>query len=546
MRRLTAVLLSAALLAGCAGQQYWIPPSSAGGVQSVAGDPPGNPMPGLVAAVSPTLASIPSVSPTVASTTVLVAPSSVPPTLPLPTPAPPTLPPPTATIAPTKASGPAGPPANSPILYTAQAADVLQVVAFRFGVKPAEITSPDPIPSSGFINPGQLLVIPRGLGPTSSARQIIPDSEVVYSPSAINFNINQFVQDAAGRLSGYDDWLKSTGTISGSDMVLRVAIENSINPRLLLALTEFHGGWVYARPTDAKKLDYPLGLVNPINKGLYHQLVATVNELSVGYYAWREGRLNELTFPDKTKLRLSPDLNAGTVAVMYLFSKIYDQAEWAQALEGFPVIYTRMFGSPQERARSVEPLFPAGTVQPPLTLPFQRNRTWAFTGGPHGAWEHEGSYAALDFAPPSNDQGCVKSDSWVLASAAGLVVRSGGGVVVLDLDGDGHEQTGWDILFLHVSTEGRIPTGAWVDAGDQLGHPSCEGGQATGTHVHIARKFNGEWIPAGGPLPFNLGGWTAQAGVEAYKGILTRKGQTITACTCSNAPTFITRMDSDP
>ena len=109
-----------------------------------------------------------------------------------------------------------------------------------------------------------------------------------------------------------------------------------------------------------------------------------------------------------------------------------------------------------------------------------------------------------------------------MASAAGLVVRSGNGLVVLDLDGDGHEQTGWVLLYLHVSSDDRIPVGTWVDEGTHLGHPSCEGGLATGTHVHFARKYNGEWIAADGPMPFVLNGWRAHAGEAAYKGTLTR------------------------
>jgi hypothetical protein len=36
-----------------------------------------------------------------------------------------------------------------------------------------------------------------------------------------------------------------------------------------------------------------------------------------------------------------------------------------------------------------------------------------------------------------------------------------------------------------------------VKTGDRIGHPSCEGGAANATHVHIARRYNGEWIPAG-------------------------------------------------
>lgn len=50
------------------------------------------------------------------------------------------------------------------------------------------------------------------------------------------------------------------------------------------------------------------------------------------------------------------------------------------------------------------------------------------------------------------------------------------GVVTVDLDGDGKEQTGWVLLYLHIAEVGRIQAGEWVETGDKLGHPSCEGG----------------------------------------------------------------------
>jgi LasA protease len=129
----------------------------------------------------------------------------------------------------------------------------------------------------------------------------------------------------------------------------------------------------------------------------------------------------------------------------------------------------------------------------------------------------------------------------VTASAPGLVVRSGNGIVVIDLDGDGYEQTGWALLYLHVSSKDRVATGTLVEEGDPLGHPSCEGGMATGTHVHIARKYNGEWILADGPVPFVLSGWRAHAGSEPYKGTLTKGDQIVTACQCGSFETRITR-----
>ncbi len=443
------------------------------------------------------------------------------------------------------------PPAinNNPILYYVQAADTLRTVAIRFGVEPDEISSPDPISETDFLNPGQLLVIPRRLANTTSSTHLIPDSEVVFSPSAIDFDIDAFVDQAGGHLSRTSEWLKTTSTLSGAEVVLRVALENSINPRLLLALLEYQSHWIYGEPQNLAETDYPMGKIDLSQKGLYHQLVWAVNQLSTGYYAYREGRLTEIRFADGVTARLAPDLNAGTAALQYYFAQLYQGQDWLNALDpatGFPAIHEQMFGNPWERAQTVEPLFPAAISQPPLTLPFIRNWIWSYTGGPHGAWEHDGAYAALDFAPGSTKSGCVKSNAWVLAAASGLVVRSGYGVVVLDLDGDGHEQTGWVLLYLHVSTDGRIPVGVWVDAGDPLGHPSCEGGVSTGTHLHLARKYNGEWIPADGPLPFNLGGWVAHAGEVAYKGSLTRDGKTIPACTCASYDTRIIRTDDDP
>jgi murein DD-endopeptidase MepM/ murein hydrolase activator NlpD len=423
---------------------------------------------------------------------------------------------------------------TTPFLYYAQAADSLPVVAVRFGVSTTEITSPEAIPDTDFINPGQLLVIPRRLGNTTASTKVIPDSEVVFSPSTTDFNIHDYVAKAGGRLSTYSEWLKSTGTLTGAQVVLRVATENSINPRLLLALLEYQTGWVTGYPATENAETYPMGNVNLNQKGLYHQLVWAVNHLSVGYYAYREGRLTEIRFQDGTTARLAPDLNAGSAALQYFFAQIYSGQRWLDAIDptiGLPAVHERLFGSPWLRAETVEPLFPAGLKQPPLTLPFARRWVWSLTGGPHGAWEHDGAYAALDFAPGSNEPGCVKSFAWVTAAAPGLVVRSGNGVVVIDLDGDGFEQTGWVLLYLHVSSEDRIPVGTWVAVDTPLGHASCEGGYATGTHLHFARKFNGEWIPADGPLPFNLDGWIAHNGPEAYKGSLTRDDKVITACT---------------
>ena len=75
-------------------------------------------------------------------------------------------------------------------------------------------------------------------------------------------------------------------------------------------------------------------------------------------------------------------------------------------------------------------------------------------------------------------------------------------------------------MYFHVETRDRVEPGTVVETGGRIGHPSCEGGVSTGTHVHVVRKFNGEWILADGPLPFNLSGYVAKNGDTPYQGSL--------------------------
>jgi hypothetical protein len=57
----------------------------------------------------------------------------------------------------------------------------------------------------------------------------------------------------------------------------------------------------------------------------------------------------------------------------------------------------------------------------------------------------------------------------------------------------------------------------------------------------MARKYNGEWVLADGPLPFDLDGWISHGGVRPYKGSLVRGDQVIEACTCGSFETHIVR-----
>ena len=131
-------------------------------------------------------------------------------------------------------------------------------------------------------------------------------------------------------------------------------------------------------------------------------------------------------------------------------------------------------------------------------------------------------------------------------------MRSQFGAVVQDISvkgtnkSDGREQTGWAILYLHIDDQDRILPGTYLHSGDRIGHPSCAGGRSNGTHVHIARKYNGEWIPADGSLPFVLSGWVAHAGSNPYEGTLTKDGKTVIAHPYGSFETHISIQEDGP
>jgi LasA protease len=434
---------------------------------------------------------------------------------------------------------------TAPILYYTQPGDTLEALSKRFGVEPDQIAPADStaLPSNTLLQNKTLVVIPDVLDKTTRSDRLFPDSEIIYSPSAIGFNAGVYVSNAGGYLAKFREW-RTDGWYNGGEVIQRVANENSVNPRFLLALVEYQCGWVLGALDPTDDVSYPLGYVDPQYRELYKQLTWALMEANIGYYGWRAGKVTELTFPDGSTLRLAPDLNAGTVAVMYLFSKIYNQPEWNEVLYGpdnFFDLYNAMFDDAWMRAKTVEPFFPTDLTQPELVLPFEVGKSWTLTSGPHAVWGPEGVLGAIDLAPPTAAPGCLPSDEWVTASAAGVVTRSENGAVVVDLDGDGYEQTGWAVFYMHISHEGRVQVGDWVNTGDHIGHPSCEGGVSTGTHLHIARKYNGEWIPADGPLPFNLGGWIAHEGEAAYYGTLTRGDAVITSDVNSSYISKITR-----
>ena len=449
------------------------------------------------------------------------------------TPPPTAIPDLTRTPAPLQRPFPLAEAAGAKFTYTTRAGDTLAALAGRFGVEPTQFNSNTPLPAAGYLSVGQDLQIPNLLEAMSPGGDLLPDGELVYSPTAIGFDLPSFVAAAGGYLSHHSETLEEGAVLSGAAIVQRVADENSVNPRLLLTLIEDRSGWIYGGPpANADALMYPLGFSIPGRSGLYQELSVAATQLNRGYYGWRLGTLVETTDADGGKVRWNPTLNAGSVAVLHLYTLLIGADRYLEGVagqEGFAARYQAMFGDAWSRAEAAGPILTPELAQPLLELPFAPGERWSLTAGPHYAWTSGTPRAALDLSPITSEDPCAVSARWVTASSPGIVVRAGDNVAALDLDGDGRESTGWVLVYYHLAQDGLIASGTRVATGGSLGHPSCEGGRATGKHVHLARKYNGEWLPADGPVPFVLSGWRAVADERNYYGSLVRGDEEVTS-----------------
>ena len=418
--------------------------------------------------------------------------------------------------------------------YIVQVGDSLGSIAARYGITAQMLIKANQIPNPDLLEVGQELIIPAPIpGETGVGLKIIPDSELIYGPYAQSFDVKGFVNRYDSYLSRYSGDVEGQ-TFSGPEIVQQVAQDYSINPRLLLAVLEYQSGWVTKANPAQEVRDFPIGKRDSWRKGLYLQLAWAADMLNRGYYLWKVDGIGGWLLSDGSLIPIDPSINAGTAGVQQLFAQLYNRSGWDYAVSatGLFATFSSFFGHPFDYA--YEPLIPENLEQPVMQLPFESNVDWAFTGGPHGGWGEGSAWAALDFAPGRTGLGCLQSDDWVVAVADGLINRADQGRVIQDLDNDGNEGTGWIVLYMHIEGRDRVQAGTYLKAGERIGHPSCTGGYSTATHFHLARRYNGEWIPAdqaqsGIGLPFILDGWVSSGDGIEYDGYLKRDGESIEA-----------------
>lgn len=390
------------------------------------------------------------------------------------------------------------------------AGDTLTRIAERYGVSVASLMRANDLPNPNLLKVGQIIILPAPPVDYTPAFHILPDSLIVRSKTAADFNIDAFINAHEGALKDVSVHLNETrfdgstkaGRFSAGEIIERVSLEYSVDPRILIAFLEFAAGMLTENELDEEKRLFPLRQPEAYYRiqraGLYNQLSWLADRLNQGYYGWKYRGAVILELADGSRLFYEPNLNAGTVAVQHVLAQLSSVADWRQASgeTGIYETYRLLFGDPQQLAHET---VPADLQQPELTLPFPRGDVWRFTGGFHGGWGNGSAWAAVDFSPPRGaGQGgaCFTADYPATAVARGAIARLDEGIVILDLDEDSDEGTGWTILYLHLDHKDLLHEGQLVEVGNILGYASCLGGVTNATHLHIARRFNGEWLPA--------------------------------------------------
>ena len=425
--------------------------------------------------------------------------------------------------------------------YVVQAGDTLSGVAARFGVQLQTILKINQIPDPNILEVGQIIILPGEPTTSSPEFKIISDRRFVRGPSSQQFDVYAFVNQQKGYIQDANDIVDEV-SLSAAEVVERVSEEFSVDPRLLLSLLQYRSQWLTQTQLESNLKQFPIqGKPSPDGidrSGLYKQLSWAANQLNAGYYQWKYKGADTIEFDDGMRLRYSSNINAGTIGVQYFFALQSDYLSWQTAIsnEGLFKVYTSLFGDPLIGDGDI--LVPNQLQQPELKFPFPAGQIWFFTGGPHGGWGAGSAWSAIDFAPPDDrpdgSAPCYVSSFWATAMASGVIARSDGGVVILDLDGDGDETTGWTIMYLHMASEGRVGLGTQVKLGDQIGRPSCEGGFSNATHMHVARRYNGEWIPITClscssdkmPAPFVMDGWTVEGlDNQEYQGYMIKDNE---------------------
>jgi len=210
--------------------------------------------------------------------------------------------------------------------YTVQSGDTLSLIALRNNTTIEVLVSLNSLPNPDILEVGQVLNLPATTTIATSDELLLPDQLLVRGPYTSTFNVADFINQQPGHIRTIAEMIGTELTLyNASEIVQQVALEFSVDPRLLLATLEYQAGWLTQSTIPEPQNMYPivdtLAVDGVDRRGLYRQLAWTANQLNWGFYSWKYYGNQFITFPTGERITLGTALNAGTVGLRYLVSR---------------------------------------------------------------------------------------------------------------------------------------------------------------------------------------------------------------------------------
>jgi len=359
-----------------------------------------------------------------------------------------------------------------------------------------------------------------------SPSALVSDGQFVWGPNVGNFDIAKFLKSIESPLTPYAVDIESW------------AHYYTLNPRVLLTVLEINFG-------------YLTGLDLQLDPAEVRQTIEdTSMDLSLAFYQHmyklgdrRKGPLplgaqaaQSFKFEDGVQAELiwSPSSGSYAVAALEAKGRLKSVDSSIQALGGtdaFDAVFGYFFPDtdPLDTTNDLQPDSP-----PPddyFQFPFPLEATWTFSGA--HSWSGGSSFpdrSSMDFSTPWSNYPDSPYKNTVAAAPGDAVVRvpaSGNAPCWVQIDHGG----GWSTHYYHlvnVGSSGAIGPKSRNQLIGGIGEELCNGGFATGPHVHFALFYNGAPYDLEG---LKLSGWTVHEGPRdsnAYNtGYLERDGTTV-------------------
>ncbi len=317
---------------------------------------------------------------------------------------------------------------------------------------------------------------------------LLSNGQFVYGPNVKGFDLEDYINTKAHRLKPFykEIYYKSR--------------YYSVNPRVTLTILEL----IVKKSPALKKHYFNIDHVNVNEFG--DRLEKILKEMTKLFY--------KRFYSDKTINEDNKSGNAATYAIVTLFPGIDDKVKHKGVIKDiFTHTFSELFPVVDPMDRSNKISAGAGPSDSFFQLPYPEGESWSFNGVHDWSGNSGGAdMSSIDYSDGWPAWNVDVSNTWVVSAASGTAEK------VSDCWVDVSHSDGWSSRYYHL--ENVQVSNTAVSNNDRLGNYAntssealCNGGSATGPHLHFSILYNGAYYPMNG---VNFSYWTVNSGRFPY------------------------------